>query len=710
MTPDKPLPLPLQAATSALTTDHESLGALTHMTSIRTLAGTFVFASALSMAVTPVLAQVSTRAGVGAIPYNDGPGVLGVTFRTWAPNATAVSVGGTFNSWSASSHPMTSEGNGWWSRDVALIQAGAQYKFAIKRGTTTYWKNDARARKLTNSIGNSVVYNPNAYSWQTNNFQMPAWTKIVAYEMHIGTFNVPAGAALPGTFATATAKLDHLQALGVNTLALMPVNEFAGDISWGYNPAHPYSVESSYGGPDALKAFVDAAHQRGIAVMGDVVYNHFGPSDMDLWQYDGWSTNSTTGGIFFYEDANASTPWGARPNYGRGEVRTYLKENTMMWLNEFRLDGLRFDGTKFRRLRDYARPEIPDGWSILQWCNDSADAQFPGKLMVAEDLGDNEWITKTTGAGGAGFDSQWDGSFAYPVRSAIEAASDSSRDMFAVRDAINKNFNGSMQQRIIYTENHDEVANGRSRVPETIWPGNAGSWYSRKRSTLGAALVMTAPGIPMIFQGQEFLEDGYFAAEDRLDWNKATTYGKVTDLYRSLIRLRRNLDGTSGGLSGANTNVFHLNNNAKVLAFHRWQNGGPGDDVVVLTNFSNVSYPNYRIGLPRGGLWKVRFNSDSTAYSSDYSNYATADVTADNSGYDGLPFSGNFRFGPYTSVIFSQSAPSQFDLNGDSDVGGADLGLLLAQWGGPGTADFNGDGTVGGADVGLLLAAWGVVQ
>lgn len=694
-----------------MTPDHGSLGALTHMTSIRTLAGTFVFASVLSMAATtPVLAQVSTRAGIGAIPYNNGPGILGVTFRTWAPNATAVSVGGTFNGWSASSHPLSSEGNGWWSRDVALIQAGVQYKFAIKRGTTTYWKNDARARNLTNSIGNSVVYNPNAYNWQTNNFQMPAWTKIVAYEMHIGTFNVPAGAALPGTFATATAKLDHLQALGVNTLALMPVSEFAGDISWGYNPAHPYSVESSYGGPDALKAFVDAAHQRGIAVMGDVVYNHFGPSDLDLWQYDGWSTSSSTGGIFFYEDANANTPWGARPNYGRGEVRTYLKENTMMWLNEFRLDGLRFDGTKFMRLRDYAGPEIPDGWSMLQWCNDSADAQFPGKLMVAEDLGDNEWITKTTGAGGAGFDSQWDGSFAYPVRSAIEAASDSSRDMFAVRDAINKNFNGSMQQRIIYTENHDEVANGRSRVPETIWPGNAGSWYSRKRSTLGAALVMTAPGIPMIFQGQEFLEDGYFAAEDRLDWNKATTYGKVTDLYRSLIRLRRNLDGTSGGLSGANTNVFHLNNNAKVLAFHRWQNGGAGDDVVVLTNFSNVSYPNYRIGLPRGGLWKVRFNSDSTAYSSDYSNYATADVTADNSGYDGLPFSGNFRFGPYTSVIFSQSAPSRFDLNGDSDVGGADLGLLLAQWGGPGTADFNGDGTVGGADVGLLLAAWGVVQ
>jgi len=675
--------------------------------SIRTIAGASLGAAMLA---TPAVAQVSTRAGIGAVPFNDGPGVLGVTFRTWAPNATAVAVGGTFNNWSATSHPLSSEGNGWWSRDVALIQSGAQYKFAITRGATTLWKNDARARKLTSSVGNSVVYNPNGYAWQSSNFQTPTWTNIVAYEMHIGTFHVPTGAALPGTFATATAKLDHLQALGVNALELMPTNEFPGDISWGYNPSHPFSVESSYGGPDALKAFVDAAHQRGIAVMGDVVFNHFGPSDMDLWQYDGWSTSSTTGGIFFYEDANVSTPWGPRPNYGRGEVRTYLKENTMMWLDEFRLDGLRFDGTKFMRLRDYAGPEIPDGWSILQWCNQSADAQFPGKLMVAEDLGDNAWITKTTGAGGAGFDSQWDGSFAFPVRSALEAANDSSRDMYAVRDAINKNFNGSMQQRIIYTENHDEVANGRTRVPETIWPGNAGSWFSRKRSTLGAALVMTAPGIPMIFQGQEFLEDGYFAAEDRLDWTKATTYGKITDLYRSLIRLRRNLDGTSRGLSGAFTNVFHVNNNAKVLGFHRWQNGGAGDDVVVLTNFSNVAYPNYRVGLPRGGLWRVRFNSDSTAYSADYGNYATTDVTADNSGYDGLPFSGNFRFGPYTSVIFSQSAPSPFDLNGDWLVGGADLGVVLAQWGGPGTADFNGDGIVGGADIGMLLAAWGIVQ
>ena len=676
------------------------------MTSIRSMAGTVVAATLLAASAQ---AQVSTKPGVGAIPFNLGAGNLGVTFRTWAPNATSVSVGGTFNNWSATAHPLSSEGNGWWSRDVPLIQAGAQYKFAINRGGTTYWKNDARARRLTSSVGNSVVYSPTAYSWQSGTFQMPEWTKLVLYEMHMGTFFVPSGAALPGTFATATQKLDHLQSLGINAIELMPVAEFPGDISWGYNPAHPYSVESSLGGPDALKAFVDAAHQRGIAVMGDVVFNHLGPNDLDLWQYDGWSTSGTTGGIFFYEDANVSTPWGPRPNYGRGEVRTYLRDNAMMWLDEFRMDGLRFDGTKFMRLRDYAGPEIPDGWSLLQWCNDSADAQFPGKLMIAEDLGENAWISKTTGAGGAGFDTQWDGAFAFPVRAALEASSDASRDMFAVRDAINKSFNGSMQQRVIYTESHDEVANGRTRVPEAIWAGNAGSYFSRKRSTLGAALVMTSPGIPMIFQGQEFLEDGWFAAEDPLDWAKATTYSKITAMYRDLIALRKNANGNTKGLTGYFTNVFHVNNGSKLVGFQRWQNGGPGDDVVVLSNLSNTSFPNYRIGLPRAGLWRVRFNSDSTSYSSDFGNFAAYDVTADNFGYDGLPFSGNFRIAPYSTVIFSQSTPSRYDLNGDWTVNGSDLGNLLAQWGGPGSADFNGDGVVNGADLGGMLASWGAV-
>lgn len=654
----------------------------------------------------PAAAQASTRPGIGAIPYAVAPGNFGVTFRTWAPNATSVAVAGTFNSWSTTAHPLSSEGNGWWSRDVGAVAAGAQYKFVVRQGSTVLWKNDARARRLVNSVGNSIVYAPTAYQWQSGTFACPNWNELVLYELHPGTFNVPDGTP-PGTFADAAQRLGHLQSLGVNAIALMPVAEFPGDLSWGYNPAHPFSVESAYGGPDALKAFVDAAHQRGIAVLGDVVHNHWGPSDLDLWQYDGWSTNGG-GGIFFYQDARASTPWGPRPDFGRPEVRDYVRDNALMWLDEFRMDGLRFDGTKFIRLQDYAGPEIPDGWMLLQRCNDAADASFPGKIMIAEDLGDNEWITRGTGGGGAGFDSQWDGSFAYPVRAALETPSDSARDMLAVRDAVRKSFNGSMQQRVIYTENHDEVANGRTRVPEAIWPGNAGSWASRKRSTLGAALVMTAPGIPMIFQGQEFLEDGWFAAEDPLDWSKASGYPGIVSLYRDLIRMRRNLDGATRGLTGGSTNVFHVNNGAKVIAYHRWQQGGPCDDVVVVANFSATSFPQYRIGMPRAGTWRIRFNSDWNGYSPDYGNYGASDVAADAWAYDGMPYSANLRIGPYTALVYSQSKPSPYDVNGDLAVNGGDLAYLLARWG-TSAPDFDGNGRVDGVDLSLLLAAWGPV-
>ena len=652
--------------------------------------------------------QASTRPGVGAVPYSGA--TSGVTFRTWAPNASSVNVAGSFNGWNTTTHPLVAEGGGWWSRDVNGVPVGAQYKYVVRNGTQTLWKNDPRARRLVNSLGNSIVYSPNSYQWQTGPFSIAPWNEVVLYEMHPGTFNVLPGNQPPGTFAHAAQRLDHVRDLGINAIALMPVNEFPGNLSWGYNPSYPYSVESAYGGPDALKAFIDAAHARGIAVLGDVVYNHWGPNDMDMWVFDGWSVPGR-GGIFFYPDSRANTPWGdTRPDYGRGEVRSYIRDNAMMWLDEFRMDGLRFDATKFIRLVGFDGPELPDGWSLMQWCNDSADAAHPGKLMIAEDLGDNEWMTRPTGAGGAGFDTQWDGSFAFPVRTAIEASSDASRDMFAVRDAINKRYNGSMQQRIIYTESHDEVANGRSRVPETIWPGNAGSWASRKRSTLGAALVMTSPGVPMLFQGQEFLEDRWFTDTDPLEWSRTQTYAGILQLYRDLIAMRRNLGGNTRGLTGHNHVVHHVNNGSKVIAYRRWAQGGPGDDVVVLANFSAQSFPNYRIGLPRAGTWRVRFNSDWNGYSADYGNFSAGDVVADSWSYDGMPFSGNLSVGPYTVVVFSQNGPSRYDLNADWTVNGNDLGMLLAQWGGPGTADFDGDGVVDGNDLGGLLGAWGPVQ
>jgi len=266
----------------------------------------------------------------------------------------------------------------------------------------------------------------------------------------------------------------------------------------------------------------------------------------------------------------------------------------------------------------------------------------------------NEWLSKDPGAGGAGFGAQWEAQFVHSVRSAITAADDSERSMYDVRDAISHGYNNNAFERVIYTESHDEDANGNSRVPEEIWPGNAGSYFSKKRSTLGAALVFTAPGIPMIFQGQEFLESGYFSDTQALDWTKQQSFSGILTMYRDMVRLRRNWFNNTAGLKGQSLNVFHVNDAEKVIAFHRWDQGGPGDDVVVVANMSNQSFDSYAIGFPRDGVWNVRFNSDWSGYSAEFGNHVSYDTTAAQPGQDGMPYSGNVGIGPYTAIVLSQ--------------------------------------------------------
>ena len=154
---------------------------------------------------------------------------------------------------------------------------------------------------------------------------------------------------------------------------------------------------------------------------------------------------------------------------------------------------------------------------------------------------------------------------------------------------------------------------------------------------------MTSPGIPMIFQGQELLEDGYFQDTDPVDWERLATFAGIRQMYTDLIRLRRNWFNQTRGLSGQNVNVFHVNNNDKLVAFHRWMNGGAGDDVIVVCNFKDQSWGKYRIGLPRPGVWKVRFNSDWEGYSEDFGNFFSPDVTSLNIPRDGLNYSGSFK-------------------------------------------------------------------
>jgi 1,4-alpha-glucan branching enzyme len=595
-----------------------------------------------STAVSP-----SARTGMGTILF---PG--GVAFRVWAPFASSVFAAGTFNQWSPSANPFASEGNGYWSVEVPGAGIGDEYQFVIRNSAQPLiWHKNPYASEVVNSSGNAIIHDP-SFDWTGDNFVMPPWNELVIYEMHVGTFNDAPGTG-PGTFDEIEPKLPYLRDLGINAIEIMPVLEFPADYSWGYNPAQPFSVETALGGPRGLHRFVKAAHAQGIAVILDVVYNHFGPGDLDLWRFDGWSDGDHNGGIYFYDNSRAHTDWGdTRPDYGRPEVRQFIRDNAWFWLNKYRLDGLRLDSVS--NIRSTAGHDLPEGWSLLQWIHDEIRASQPWKITVAEDLQNNEWITKDTGSGGAGFGSQWDVGFVHPIRAAVIGADDSARDMWAVRDALYHRYNGDAVRRVIYTESHDEVANGHARVPEEIWPGNAGSWFSRKRSTLGAALVFTAPGIPMIFQGQELLEDKYFRDTVPLDWVKLRTNAGIQALYRDLIRLRRNWFNQTRGLRGQHLNVHHVNNADKVIAYHRWEIGGPGDDVVVVANFANRSYGSYTLGFPRVGQWRVRFNSDWQGYSADFGNQLGYDTVAGDVPADGMPFQANVGLGSYSVLILSQ--------------------------------------------------------
>jgi 1,4-alpha-glucan branching enzyme len=544
---------------------------------------------------------------------------------------------------------------------VSEAKTGDEYRYLIH--TPPDWnlpdlsRIDPYARKVTSSIGNSIIYDPQAFDWGDDAFRMAAGNELVIYEMHVGTFHVKVEGH-PGTFESAIEKLPYLQELGINAVEVMPIAEFPGDFSWGYDPSHPFAVESVYGGPDAFKRFVKAAHEHGIAVIVDVVYNHFGPSDLDLWQFDGWSENGK-GGIYFYNDRRSQTPWGeTRPDYGRGEVRQYICDNALMWLDEYHADGLRWDMIVYIKSIDgnAGNPanDIPDGWNLLQWINVEIQQRFPGKISIAEGMHKNLWVTKDVGAGGAGFNAQWDADFVHHVRQAVIACDDKFRDLGAVSTAIEHRYDQDAFKRIIYTESHDAVANGRARVPEDIWPGKADSWFSKKRSTLGAAIVLISPGIPMIFEGQELLEDRWFQDTVPIDWSRAEDERGILAMYRDLTALRRNLSGVTRGLCGQNLHIYHFDDGAKLIAFHRWDKQGPTDSVIVVVNMMNQNRDGYRIGFPRVGLWKTRFNSDSHGYSPNFANHPAPDVEAHEEEIDGLPCSGTIDIGPYTVVIYSQ--------------------------------------------------------
>ena len=618
----------------------------------------------------PLQTALATAADpLGATLHPDGT----TTFRVWAPFVDSVAV--KINNGTAVSLTQepghTDPADTTWTGKVPTTKAGDQYRYVIQIGTVTREFNDPRAQQLTGFDlpqgfglpGNddkpkSVIVDPN--------FNMPAFTEptfnaMVIYELHIGTF--------AGTFTGAVQELDYLKNLGINAVEVLPITQnplfsdhTPADHDWGYDPVQLFAIKSKYGTPQDFKEFVKQCHQRQIAVIVDVVYNHMVGNNL-LNGFGGFTTPQIPGGIYFYGGDRASTGFGPRPDYGRPQIRQYIIDNALLLLRDYAVDGLRFDDTIDIRTFGQARTTNNEGVELLQEINSAyrnTDPKQPGKITIAEDLQSSGDVTLQSGAAALEFNSQWDDTLVNTMRGVVTQLNDSDRDVVAVKGVLENKMASDVFSRVIYTEDHDQVGHppGQSRLPAMIDVNNNVSIFAKKRSTLAAAIMLTAPGIPMIFQGQEMLETRAFGfnTPTNMDFSRAAdpNFKGIVQMYRDLISLRRNLAGKTRGLTGQNLNVFHWDNSNKTLAYHRWENGGAGDDVVVVANFSNVPMPNLNIGFPRQGQWHVLFNSGAQVYDPSFVNGDSFDATANPGGKDGLNFNANVGVGAYSVVIFSQ--------------------------------------------------------
>jgi 1,4-alpha-glucan branching enzyme len=624
-------------------------------------------------------AASAVKAGdpLGATPHSDGT----TTFRVWAPFVDSVSVkvnGG-------NPVPLSKEDghsdleDTVWTATVSGAAAGDRYRYSIVANGIAREFNDPRALQLSSfdppngfgipgsdSTPESVIVN---LSPELPPFNEPSFNTLVIYELHIGSFNK--------TFTGAAQKLDYLQKLGVNALEIMPITQnplfpdhHPMEHDWGYDPVQLFAVKSQYGSPHEFKAFVQECHSRHMAVIIDVVYNHMVGNNL-LKGFGGFTPPSVPKGIYLYGDERANTPFGPRPDFGRPQVRQYVVDSALLLLRQYGVDGLRVDDTL--DIRTYQKPfgsraDNEQGIQLLRQLNSTyrEEPKQTGKISIAEDLQSYGEVVNRAKSDPVAleFNSQWDDNFFYTLRGAMTAVSDDDRNLGSIKAALELRLTSDFCSRVIYTENHDKVghpnnqADKQTRLPALIDVNNPESIFAKKRSTLGAAILLTAPGIPMIFQGQEILETRAFGFNDATDMNfdraNDPKYRGIVQLYRDLIALRRNLSGVSRGLTGQHLNVFHRDNETHTIAYHRWEDGGPGDDVVIVANLSNQRHDTLNLGFPRGGSWHVRFNSGAKVYDNEFVNGDSFDTEASSGALDGLNFKGAIGIGPYSVVVLSQ--------------------------------------------------------
>jgi 1,4-alpha-glucan branching enzyme len=570
----------------------------------------------------------------------------GATFRIWAPRAKSVFVSGDFNQWQQNAaSQLQNIGGGHWATFIPGLKDGDQYLFFINGLGSRGFKRDPRARKLTAQPpfpqSNCVLRDPSRFPWHDTGFAPPAFNDLIIYQLHIGTFHFLTASG-DGKFLDIINQLPYLTSLGVNAIQTLPVVEYPTNFSLGYNGTDYFSPESAYGefDPTALKnyhdvangllrsrglseytsidvlqgsdnqlrAMVDLCHVFGIAVFFDLVYNHAGGGfdSNSMWFLDRMPEGNANDSLYFTDQGWAG---GQVFAYWNNDVKQFLIDNAKFFYEEYRIDGYRFD--------EVSVMDQNGGWQTSQFLSDTLRAKKPEAVLIAEYWPVNGAVVNPVSDGGAGFDATWHAGIRDTVRAAIgQSTSGASAhvDMTAIANALAFPNLRDHWRAVQCIENHDIVYQGREpRIARLADSSNAHSWYARSRSRLGMGLLLTAPGIPMIFMGQEILEDKQWddtpVTSDLIYWQGLNSGDKsMVDFLRftqDLVSLRRRLPA----LRGEGVHVIFVSDNDRVLAFQRWVEGS-GQDVVVVASLNESTYYNYQIGFPGPGRWKEVFNSD----------------------------------------------------------------------------------------------------
>lgn len=420
--------------------------------------------------------------------------------RFWAPKAISVKL-----KLATEEIPMEKKDYGYWTLDTSAIHTGNTYSFLVD-GTVAV-PDPASLFQPEGVHGISEAYDTSAFEWTDGEWKNPALGSYLIYELHTGAYTPE------GTFDGIIQKLDYLAELGVTAIELMPVAQFPGGHNWGYDGVFPFAVQNSYGGPAGLQRLVNTCHQKGLAVILDVVYNHVGPE----------GNYFALSGPYFTDKYH--TPWGSAINFDDAwsdGVRNYYIENVLMWFRDFHLDGLRLDAVHaikdlgVKHLLKEIRQEVDK-------LTEATGRKF--NLIVESDLNDNKYINPIA-AGGYGMNAQWIDEFHHALRvtagepatgyysdfSGIAHLEKAYRDAY-VYDGIYsahrlRKFGGKAegndgQQFVVFSQNHDQVGNRMlgERTSQLV---------SYEMQKLLAGAVLCSPFLPLLFMGEEWGETNPF--------------------------------------------------------------------------------------------------------------------------------------------------------------------------------------------------------